>query len=300
MPHERNEVLSVSIVTVTYNSAKVLPCLLDSLSAGLEGIGDFEVIVVDNASHDRSANIALSHPLRPRTIQMGRNAGYAAAINAAQATIQADRSILVLNPDVRLKSGAVSALLKRSADPRVGVCVPQTWNEDETISLTLRREPSVVTAWADAMLGRFAIRLGLSETIGDADLYREGGQIDWASGSALLITPQARRSVGTWDETFFLYSEEVDYLRRVRANGLSVVCVPGSKVIHIGGDYWANPWLSALLASNRIRYFQRHHGPAATATFRLAILVGAILRFVLGPSHRAVFRAAVTPIRPPV
>ena len=162
MPHELNEIPSVSIVTVTYNSADVLPGLLDSLAAGLQGVSDFEVLVVDNASHDRSADIARSHPLHPRVIQTGRNAGYAAAINAAQLTIHADRSILVLNPDVRLISGAVGALVKRSADPRVGVCVPQTWNEDETLSLTLRREPSVVTAWAEAMLGRFAIRLGLS------------------------------------------------------------------------------------------------------------------------------------------
>jgi N-acetylglucosaminyl-diphospho-decaprenol L-rhamnosyltransferase len=300
MQPEQNMRPSVSIITVTYNSDDVLPRLLDTLSAGLEGVDDFEVVVVDNASSDNCVDIALAHPMRPRVIQMGRNAGYAAAINAADKTIDANRSILILNPDVRVMPGAVATLLKQSLDPKVGVCVPQTLNDDGTISLSLRREPSVVTAWGDALLGRFAVRLGISEIIGNISFYQKSGSVEWASGSALLVTPHTRRKIGAWDESFFLYSEEVDYLQRVRAHGLDVHYVPDARVVHVGGDYWSNPWLSALLASNRIRYFQRHHGAVATATFRSAILVGAILRYVLGPSHRAIFRAALIPVRPPI
>jgi len=75
----------LSIVIVTYNSASVLPGLLDSLVAGLEGIKQFETIVVDNDSADDSVDIALAHAIRPRVIRMGRNAGYAAAILAMRA-----------------------------------------------------------------------------------------------------------------------------------------------------------------------------------------------------------------------
>ena len=78
----------LSIVIVTYNSAAVLPGLLDSLPAGLEGIKQFETIVVDNDSADNSVDIALAHPTRPRVIRMGRNAGYAAAINVGAATVR--------------------------------------------------------------------------------------------------------------------------------------------------------------------------------------------------------------------
>ncbi len=74
---------SVRAVVVTYNSAAVLPGLLDSLPAGARGVVDFGVIVVDNNSRDRSVEIARAHPLRPAIVTMGRNAGYAAAINAA-------------------------------------------------------------------------------------------------------------------------------------------------------------------------------------------------------------------------
>ena len=147
----------VSIIIVTYNSASVLPGLLDSLPAGLEGIKQFETIVVDNDSADNSVDIALAHSIRPKIIRMGRNAGYAAAINAAAATVRPDADLLILNPDVRLLPGAASLLVDRLADSSVGVAVPRILGEDGTTRLSLRREPSLMTAWTDAMLGgRFA------------------------------------------------------------------------------------------------------------------------------------------------
>src|SRR5262245_9584981 len=82
----------LSVITVTYNSANVLGDLLDSLVVGLEGIDTFEVVVVDNDSSDTSIDIALAHPIQPRVVSMGRNAGYAAAINAAASTIGRDRN----------------------------------------------------------------------------------------------------------------------------------------------------------------------------------------------------------------
>ena len=94
--------IGLSIIIVTYNSATVLSGLLDSLPAGLAGIKQFEIIVVDNDSADNSVDIALTHAVRPRVIRMGRNAGYAAAINAGAATAHPDADLLILNPDVRL------------------------------------------------------------------------------------------------------------------------------------------------------------------------------------------------------
>ncbi|MGO4706482.1 glycosyltransferase family 2 protein [Microvirga sp. 2MCAF38] len=299
-PREPRERSPVSVVIVTYNSDSVLPGLLDSLSAGLEGIGDFEIVVVDNDSRDQCVAIANAHPIRPRVIETGRNAGYAAGINAATDTIDPDRTVLILNPDIRLRPGAVRVLVDELAGPTMGIAVPRIVNEDGTIALSLRREPSIMTGWSEALLGKLAIRMGLSEVIDDPPLYRRGGKVEWATGAALAVSARARRLAGDWDESFFLYSEEVDYLRRVRENGLSVVCVPQAEMVHIGGDYLENPRLSALLARNRIRYFRRHHGPIATALFQLSIVVGAAMRSMLGPSHRAVLHAALTPSRPPI
>jgi GT2 family glycosyltransferase len=290
----------LSIVIVTYNSAAVLPGLLDSLPAGLEGVKQFETIVVDNDSNDNSVDIALAHAIRPRIIRMSRNAGYAAAINAAAATVGPGADLLVLNPDLRLLPGSVSLLVDRLTDSCVGVAVPRILAEDGTTHWSIRREPSLMTAWTDAILGgTLAARIGKSETIGDPAMYDRAGLIDWATGAALAVAARARGVVGDWDESFFLYSEEVDYLRRVRDSGLSVAYVPQAQVVHIGRDYLGNPRLSALMTANRIRYYRRYHGPLSAAVFRLSVIVGETMRAVLGPAHRAALWAAMTPWRPP-
>jgi N-acetylglucosaminyl-diphospho-decaprenol L-rhamnosyltransferase len=284
----------LSIITVTYNSARVLPGLLDSLSAGLDGIEAFEVVVADNDSSDDSVDIALGHPIGARVVSTGRNGGYAAGINAAAATIRTDANLLILNPDVRLLPGSARLLAERLADPSVGVAVPRVLLEDGTIGLSLRREPSIVTAWTDAVLGgELAARIGTGERIGNPARYESDGPIEWAEGSVLAVAARTRRLVGDWDESYFLYSEEIDYMRRVREAGLSVVYAPQGQVIHIGGDY-RDPRLSALLAFNRIRYYSRHHGPLSTAIFRLSIVLGEGVRAARGPAHRAAAWVALT------
>ena len=288
----------LSIVIVTYNSASVLPGLLDSLPAGLEGVKQFETIVVDNDSADNSADTALAHAIRPRVIRMGRNAGYAAAINAATATIHPEAHLLILNPDARLLPGAAKLLVDRLTDSSIGVAVPRILAEDGNTYWSLRREPSIVTAWTEAILGgTFAARIGTGEVIGDPSFYDQAGLIEWATGAALAVAARARGVVGDWDELYFLYSEEVDYLRRVRESGIFVAYVPQAQVVHIGGV--ANTRLSALATANRIRYFRRYHGPLSTAVFRLGIIVGEAIRAILGPGHRGALRAALSPWTPP-
>jgi GT2 family glycosyltransferase len=292
----------LSIVIVTYNSASVLPGLLNSLPAGLEGVKEFEIIVVDNQSADNSVDTALAHAMRPRVIRMGRNTGYAAAINAGAATVHPGRNLLILNPDVRLLPGVASLLVDRLRDPSVGVAVPRILTEDGITRLSLRREPSLTTTWSDAILGgTLSARIGTGEMVGDPAIYDRGGLIEWATGAILAVAARARSVVGDWDESFFLYMEEVEYLRRLRDCGFSVAYVPHAKAIHLEGDYNKNPHLSALLSTNRIRYHRRYHGPLSTTMFRLSIVVGEGIRALYGPpGHRASMRAALRPWRQPV
>jgi N-acetylglucosaminyl-diphospho-decaprenol L-rhamnosyltransferase len=291
--------VKLAVIIVTYNSASALPSLLDSLPAGLAGIDDCDVIIVDNDSQDGSAGLAQAHPVRPTVIRMGRNAGYAAAINAATATVHPQSDVLILNPDLRLYPGAAKPLLEHAATPSTGVAVPLNYTEDGRIDHTLRREPSILTAWADALLGgRLAGCCGWGETISKADRYARRGLVEWATGSALLISARARRMVGEWDETFFLYSEEVDYLRRVREAGFDVVYEPESQVMHAGGGSGRNPRLFALMTANRIRDYARHHGRLETSIFRMGVVFGQAIRCWRGTSHRAAFSGAIKPLVP--
>jgi N-acetylglucosaminyl-diphospho-decaprenol L-rhamnosyltransferase len=291
---------SLSVVIVTYNSSSTLPGLLDSLPAGLAGIERSEVVIADNASSDLSADIAAAHPIGARVFRTGRNGGYAAGINAALSAISSDADVLILNPDIRLLPGAAAPLTAHLRDG-AGIAVPHILHEDGTEAPSLRREPSIVTAWSDALLtGRLRARIDIGETILGPARYRSDGLVDWASGAALAVAARTRRQVGEWDETFFLYSEETDFQRRARSKGLTVAFVRQSEMVHIGGDYARNPRLYAMLTANRIGYYARYHGPLATTAFRLGVLAGEAIRSANGSAvHRAGLGAALRRWSPP-
>lgn len=286
----------LAVVVVTYNSQDVLPGLLDSLPAGLAGTDRCRVVIVDNDSSDGSVATALAHPVHPEVLRTGRNGGYAAGINAAADLVGPEPDLLVLNPDIRLHPGVAATLGACLHTEGAGIVVPQILHEDGEIARSLRREPSLATAWSEAVLGgRLSSRLGTGEIVGSPSAYRRGGPIQWATGAALMIAAPTRARIGRWDESFFLYSEEVDYMRRVRQGGFEIRYVPEAKTTHIGGPYHHNPFLTGLMTRNRIRDYARRHGPVATAAFRLGIAAGAATRSILGPAHRAALVAALTP-----
>ncbi|WP_028745657.1 glycosyltransferase family 2 protein [Rhizobium mesoamericanum] len=289
----------LAVITVTYNSADVLPNLLSSLEEGLVGVSRFEVIVVDNNSRDDSVAIAKAHPIGARVIPTGRNGGYSAGINAGAAIVPTDWNILILNPDLQLIPGAAVTMSNRLRDPKVGVVVPQILNPDGSLSLSLRREPSLMTAWSEALLGGLiSSRLGTGEIIGDLKRYESPTQVDWATGAILMVSAHARQVVGDWDERFFLYSEEVDYMRRVRMQGLAVAYEPQAKAMHIGGDTKASPFLFAVQTTSRLRDFNARSGPVRRMLFRAGVATGEAIRSFRDQSHRAALKAALSPVRP--
>ena len=278
----------VHIVVVTYNSASVLPTLLGSLAEGLAGVPRWHLTVVDNASTDDTADVVRRLAPDARLVAMGRNAGYAAAINAGARHGARDEILLVLNPDVRLHPGSVLALTTALADPRVGIAVPRLVTPDGATAPSLRRDPSVGRAWAEALLGgRRAARLGASEQVTDAGAYARPHDVDWATGAAMAVSPACREAVGDWDESFFLYSEEVDYCRRTRDAGLAVRYVPDAVATHVSGPYGGDPRLWRLVVRNRLTLFARHHSRPAAAAFRAGVLAGQALRAPVSAAGRA-------------
>ncbi|KQZ94338.1 glycosyl transferase [Mesorhizobium sp. Root157] len=286
----------VAAVIVTFNSEDVLAGLLDSLIDGLTGLEKCEVIVVDNNSRDHSVAIASAHPIGARIIQTGRNAGYAAAINIACATLGANVDVLILNPDIRLRPDTVQAMRRALINPGVGVVVPKIVGESDHLSYSLRCEPSIVTAWSEALLGgTLSGKLRTGEIISDRKRYEQVGPVDWATGAILLISAKARHIVGVWDESFFLYSEEVDFMRRVREAELTVEYSPVAVAFHKGGDTHANPFLFGLSTMNRVRDFAGHHSKFETLVFRMGVTVGELVRSWRGPEHRAALDALLRP-----
>jgi len=292
--------VALGVVIVSYNSADVLPGLLDSLGGGLAGVANFRVIVVDNQSRDQSVSVAEAHPIGATVVRASSNGGYSAGINRAAELLPPDADMLILNPDIRLMSGSIAQLVLRARDERVGIAVPMIRNDDGTLAPSLRHEPTLAATWWHAALGpNLASRLGLGEIIADPSQYLFPSKIEWATGAILLVAARARRKIGQWDESFFLYSEEVDYQRQVRDAGLEIAYVPGAKVFHAGGAYQQSVALTSVMTSNKIRYFARYHGPLATTLFRGALAAFGLLRAWRSSAHRSVLKVALSPLRPP-
>ena len=281
----------VAVVIVTYNSADVLGRCLATLP---DDVG--EVVVVDNNSRDTTVEIAKS--MSVRVVQLGRNAGYAAGINAGIEALGAYDQVLVINPDVRVRPGAVRLLAKAFDNPRVAIAAPRMENPDGSLQPSLRRPPTAVRAWAEALVGgNRAGRWGtLGELITTPERYTVAGPAAWATGGVLMISAAAIRALGPWDETFLLYGEETDFALRARRRGFVTWYVPEAVVEHDGGESGTNPMLWALLTFNRIRIVRRYNGFLSFLGYYAAVVVGEAMRAAAG---RTTARAALTALLRP-
>jgi N-acetylglucosaminyl-diphospho-decaprenol L-rhamnosyltransferase len=282
----------LTAIVVTYNSSLLFPEFAASLPAACAGT-EWSVVVADNDSSDGTAAVVRARLPAARVVETGRNAGYAAGINAALAAAPPSDAYLILNPDVRLRPGAASALLAALDQPGVGIAVPRIVDGDGRPAWSLRRDPTVGRALGESLLG--GVRAGrfaaLGEMVTDPAAYRRPGPVDWASGAVMLVSAACAEAVGAWDERFFLYSEETDFALRARTAGFGTWFEPTAEVVHLEGESHQSPWLWALLTRNRLRLFGHRHGPVRTAGFWMALVTGEALRAVRGPQHRAALRA---------
>ena len=289
----------VGVVVVTYRSAEVVGTCVASLSSAVSsGPASLEaVVVVDNDSPDATVSVSEAalgalvdgwEGVAPRVsvVATGANLGYAAAINRGRLDLGDVDALLVLNPDTVLAPGAIDALVTAIRESGADVVVPLMTSPEGRPAFSLRRWPSLVTAAAEALLGgAVAGRLGWGEVVADTGAYDRAHDIAWATGAAVLVGRRALTELGDWDESFFLYSEETEYMERARARGLRVRFEPAARCAHRGGASGTSPQLWALLMTNKVRLYQRSHGTVATVAFRALLLVGQAVRGLRGSAE---------------
>lgn len=280
----------VCVIVVSFNSADHLPELLDSLLPAADGV-PLRVVVVDNASSDNSVEVA--HQRGAIVVESGGNIGYAAGINVGRPLATGCRAILVANPDLRFCPGAIRRMYA-SAIGSDSVVVPLLKGPDGRVRPSLRREPTVGRQLGEALLGdhwpnrpaRLAIMVRAEQP------YCTRAAIDWATGAALMIPVECDADVGSWDESFFLYSEEVDFARRVRQGGRQVLFTPDACAEHAEGGSGRSDRLFTLDAVNRIRYFRKWNGRLRSVLYGSAIELELLLR-ARRPTHRRALRDVV-------
>ncbi|MBP7693203.1 MAG: glycosyltransferase family 2 protein [Anaerolineales bacterium] len=265
---------NLSILIVSWNVWELLRACLRSLPLADPAV---EVIVVDSASSDGTpARVAAEFPA-VRVIASAENLGYSRGNNLALRAA-GGRYLLVLNPDTVVAGAALAQLTAYlDAHPDVGVVGPGLVYGDGTPQPTRRRFPTLATLFFESTWLQGWAPRGLLDRYYARDLPAEQAvDVDWVVGAALLVRRAAYEQAGGFDEGFFMYSEELDWCRRLKQAGWRVVHFPPARIIHYEGRSSAQVPAATHIRFNtsKIRYTRKYHGPAAAALLRLFLLAG--------------------------
>lgn len=216
---------STTIVIINYNSRDLLGnCLMSVESESQE-----QVIVVDNASSDGSAEMVRRDFPWVQLILSSRNDGYGAAANLAVAS-SSSKYVLLLNSDTYLQPGALQVLSHYLDEhPHVAIAGPRLINPDGTSQVSTFEFPTPLqTLLRETSLSSFVPN---SFKHPSAAFARD---VPWVLGATLAIRRTAFDAIGGFDETYFMYFEEVDLCYRLGQAGLQTHFVPGAAVMHVG------------------------------------------------------------------
>jgi len=272
--------VDLSIVILSWNVCDLLRQCLKSVARDRPLSADHpllatEIIVVDNASSDGSAEMVRAEFPDVRLIANQANRGYTGGNNDGIAAATG-RYVMILNPDTRVLDDALAALVSYAdVHPDVGVVGPQLLNSDGSVQSSRRRFPTLITGlfestWLEPLAPRNVLqRYYVLDQPDDAIQ-----EVDWLFGACFLVRREVIQQVGALDEGFFMYSEEMDWCRRIRQAGWKVVYLPEAQVIHYGGK--SSDQVAAqrhiYFQTSKVRYFRKHHGALTAGVLRVALL----------------------------
>lgn len=230
--HVELSAADVAVVIVNFNTRDLLERCIQSILPERP----LEIVVIDNASPDGSAELVLHRFPDVQVVANTTNVGYGAAINQAMRSTTAPL-LLVLNADTELKPGCIATLAAACAAPRAGIVAPAIVNkrgEPEasvfpfpgTLGWLLENAPLAPIVRRIPPLARRSVSLRPTES---------PRTVPWVLGCAMLLRRDCMTSLHGFDESFFMYFEEVDLCRRAADSGWETRFEPRAVVMHIGG-----------------------------------------------------------------
>ena len=273
----------LGIIIVSWNVRNLLAACLESVISTLATVHSpspdrglelsSEIIVVDNASSDGSADMVLTRFPQVKVINSEKNLGFAGGNNrglrawgldAQRSTLDAPRYVLLLNPDTVVRGDALATMVRfMDATPRAGVCGTRLVYGDGSFQHSAFGFPGLWQIALDApgvhprlldsrLNGRYSRKLYVG---------RQPFEVDHPLGASMLVRAEAIRQVGLMDEGFHMYCEEIDWSWRIKKAGRKVFCVPQAEIVHYGGQstLQVRPEMVVALWTSRLRLYHKHY-----------------------------------------
>jgi len=219
--------VSLSIIIVTYNSSNCVTTCIHSLGNLPIGLTT-ETIVIDNASQDGSCEVVHREFPEVVCIRNDSNIGFVKANNQG-CKLAKGQFVLFLNPDTEILGQALEEMVRYLIDhPEVGAVGPLLQNSDGSAQQSYFSFPGFLSIFIEYMVSsKLAARLELPRLIG-----LEPKEVDVIRGACLMSRKSVLDEIGGMNESLFMYSEETDLCYKIKKLGLSIVFLPGPRVIH--------------------------------------------------------------------
>jgi GT2 family glycosyltransferase len=276
-------VVDLSIIIVSWNVRSLLQTCLKSVEAE-QGALRLEIIVVDSGSDDGSPEMVREQFPQVHLIVREDNVGFPLGNNIGLAEANG-RYLLLLNPDTEVVGDALSRMVGYlDGNPDVGVVGGQLLNPDNTVQSSRRRFPTVATAffestWFQPFAPKGILRRYYAEDIDDG----ETADVDWVKGACLMTRKTILDEVGPLDADYFMYSEELDWCKRIKMAGWRVVYFPEAKIIHYEGKSSEQAVTARHINFQRakLRYFHKYHGMMIMILLRIFLLLNFVWQLAL-------------------
>ena len=272
----------VACVVVTYDA---LPWIEQCLAS----VAGIETVVVDNGSSDGTVDVVRERFPQVRVLESS-NDGLAAGWNRGIAETGCEH-VLVLNADAWLVEDALSRLVA-AADrhPRAAAIGPKLLNPDGSLQRSVRGFP---TTWRLATEYLYLRKLAprsrsLNAFYGAGFDHESERAVEWVMGACFLLRRNAYDEVGPFDERFFLFSEEVDWMRRATDRGWSVVFTPEARCVHVSGAAHGGR-LYRENVRGHLRYLSLHGRPGEAERARKMLRASLAVRGRIHRGERAGF-----------
>lgn len=275
--------VDISIIIVSWNVSQLLKACLKSIFENPSQL-NLQVIVVDSGSADDTCSMLRTHYPEVKLFDMQKNVGFPAGNNIGiQAAV--GRNIYLLNPDTEIVGDALQVMLTRlESEPSLGMIGAKLLFPNGDIQSSRRRFPTVMTGmfestWFEPLAPKQIInRYRMTDKNDEQPCL-----VDWVMGASMFASRAAVEATGGMDEDYVMYSEELDWCRRIKNNRFGILWFPSAEIIHHMGA--SSDQASTLRHINfnraKLRYFRKYHGAWASGLIRIALIKNFVFQLLL-------------------